>query len=294
MKKYLLLFISASLAFTSCYKEDSIHAELGEPRYTIEDSSDPLDHARYVTFQNTGIYVLYDYEEVDYKWNINSSTLSSNRLVLQEDRGVLTKSMTYLDRVLFDYYSDSFAKQYFPLKILLADTVANTSIPALDDRLCASGRSYLAIGQLHVDGMPSTADELNVAKGVVNGELWGSIFYGHDLIVIPDSFFAFSEEYYGADFNAMPEKDDPATLYKLGFWSYNEASVSSSDYPAPDRAADVNDFVERITSHTAAEMEELMAKYSLLQQKYTILVNAIKENYGIDLQAIGENKPAAL
>ena len=55
----------------------------------------------------------------------------------------------------------------------------------------------------------------------------------------------------------------------------------------PKRELDISDFVRMITTHSAAQMLELMEGYEILRIKYDILIKAVKDNCGVDLQAIG-------
>lgn len=60
---------------------------------------------------------------------------------------------------------------------------------------------------------------------------------------------------------------------------------------APRQATDIAQFVKEITSSTREEMLAKMEGYPILYNKYIVLTNFFKEKYGIDLQAIGENRP---
>jgi len=50
---------------------------------------------------------------------------------------------------------------------------------------------------------------------------------------------------------------------------------------------DISDFVKTIVTHSSAQMQELMDGYEILRIKYDILIKAVKDNCGVDLQAIG-------
>ena len=76
-----------------------------------------------------------------------------------------------------------------------------------------------------------------------------------------------------------------------GIGREGELWAIETDYMFPDMAGDVSDFVEMITSHTADEMKAEMEGYETLLVKYNILIEAVKDACGVDLQAIGDNKP---
>lgn len=282
MKKYIIALFAAATVATSCYHEDALHSDPGIEKYTITDSDDPLDHARYQILTNTGVYVLYDYDQTDYRWNVQN--LSGNELTMQTDRDVLTDAvLNYLDKVLFSCYDVNFQKTYFPIKILLASQIDNSGYvtESSKDLIASYGRSYLAIGRLRAENMSRDAATLTEAKGVINGLLWGNIMYQNGLIALPDSFFEPCEEYYGQRYT-----DD---IKALGMWRTDPSNITEN--MCPTAANDVRDFVEMITSHTREEMELLMDGYDILYTKYTLLINHVKTYYGIDLQAIGEAKP---
>ena len=117
MKTRWLIYILLGVFLSSCYKEENIEGEEDEPKYKVEDSEDPLDHFIYGFYHDYGVFILYDYEEVDYRWNM--STVLDVELIKQTDKVTLNEGLAYLDNVLFQYYTDDFKKHYFPFKILL-------------------------------------------------------------------------------------------------------------------------------------------------------------------------------
>lgn len=281
-----ILASAALLAMlTACYKEDAIHSEKGEIPYKIEDSSDPARHYIYEFNQKTGVYILTDYSDVDYKWNVSAE--SGNELVrIKPD--VLEDAMKYVRDVLTDVYPEEFAGKYFPLKVLLADTI-RVSNGGAEDAMVGSGRSYIAIGGLRKEAFPKDTAALNEARGEINGYLWGNIIYTNNLMTIPDGFFSPGEDYYGVSFEMAEYKDfkeDPNYPRKIGFWRYDPDGF----YPhiCPDRALDVSDYVRMIVTHTSAQMQELMDGFENLRIKYDLLIRAVKETCGVDLQAIGD------
>lgn len=288
MKSLILNKILVSLAamsmLTACYKEAAIHSDKGEVPYKIEDSSDPAKHYIYQYNQSTGVYILSDYSDVDYSWNI--SAVSENELV-RMDEDVLTDAVEYVKQVLTEVYPEEFAKKYFPIKVLLADSVSYYSNGNFcDDEITAYGRSYLAIGRLGKEDFPKSAEEIKEARGYVSGNLWGNIIYNNGLISIPDGFFSPTEDYYGQYVGDNDGAEDPDYQKTLGFWEYDPAAFY--DHTIPDQAGDVADYVRYIVTHSSAEMQALMAGYDTMKIKYNILVKAVKDECGIDLQAIGD------
>lgn len=276
----ILLFLAAASMLTACYKEAAIHSDKGEVPYKIEDSSDPARHYIYEYNKATGVYILSDYSDVDYSWNV--SAVSDNVLV-RMDEDALADAVDYLKQVLTEVYPEEFAKRYFPVKVLLADSVTNNSS---DDEITAYGRSYIAVGRLGVEDFPKSAGDIKDARGRISGNLWGNIIYGNGLISIPDGFFSPSEEYYGQYVGDDAGAEDSDYQKNFGFWEYDPAAVY--DHMLPDRAGDVADYVRYIVTHSSAEIQALMEGYDTMKIKYNILIKAVKDECGIDLQAIGD------
>lgn len=283
--KTILASVVLPAMLTACYKEDPIHSERGEIPYKIEDSDNPAIHYIYEYNQKTGVYILTDYSDVDFKWNVGS--VSNNDLVRIKD-GVLDDAIEYLKAVLTEVYPEEFAKKYFPLKILLADSVS-VSVGGTDDDLVGSGRNYIAIGKLRKGEITKDEVQLSEDRGLISGYLWGKIIYSNNLMTIPEGFFSPSEQYYGVSFEMDEYKEfreDPNYPRKIGFWRYHPKSKWYPHYN-PTREEDISDFVQMIVTHSAAQMQELMAGFENLRIKYDILIKTVKENSGVDLQAIG-------
>ena len=81
MKTRWLIYILLGVFLSSCYKEEIIEG----------DSEDPLDHFIYGVYHDYGVVILYDYEEVDYRWNM--STVLDVELIKQTDKVTLNEGL---------------------------------------------------------------------------------------------------------------------------------------------------------------------------------------------------------
>jgi len=80
-------------------------------------------------------------------------------------------------------------------------------------------------------------------------------------------------------------------MKKYGFWDRDRTADKGTNYcMAPNRTLDISQFIDMVTTHTTAEMEALIAPYDRLKDKYHLLVNQLKEVYGVDIQAIGNDQ----
>ena len=261
MKTRWLIYILLGVFLSSCYKEENIEGEEDEPKYKVEDSEDPLDHFIYGFYHDYGVFILYDYEEVDYRWNM--STVLDVELIKQTDKVTLNEGLAYLDNVLFQYYTDDFKKHYFPFKILLADSVQVLKNGVwYPDEPATAGLSFLGIGRIRNGIGEIPADSLFELRGKVQAAFWANFLYNNEMMDLPE-----------------------------GFWDRDRTADNGTNYcMAPNKTLDINQFIDMVTTHTTAEMEALIAPYDRLKDKYHLLVNQLKEVYGVDIQAIGNDQ----
>ncbi len=294
MKNQWILYILVGFMFSSCYKEEDIKGETPEPKYHLEDSDNPLDHYIYEFNKENGNYILYDYTEMDYKWNM--SILLDTRLVKQTNREILEKGIPYMREVLFDDYSTDFKRKYFPFKILMADSIyVEKNGIVYGDEAADGGLSFLAIGKIRSGIDTISNDSLLKRKGEVQATFWAYFLYNNEMLKLSNAYWNISNEYYGVNLKMLDNnsklKPDEVDVKKYGFWDRNRASDSGERYCiAPDKTLDIYQFIQMIVTHTAEEMEKLMAGYDKLKDKYYLLINQLKDVYGVDIQAIGNSK----
>lgn len=294
MKKTDLIYILLGFLLVSCYKDENIKGEESQPKYKVEDSDEPVDHFIYQFYQNYNAFILYDYERVDYVWNM--STILDVKLVKQENKATLNEGLKYMENILFKYYSDDFKKHYFPFKILMADSVqVAKSATWYKDEPASAGLSFLGIGKIRSGISEISSDSLLFLKGKVNAALWGNFLYNNEMIDFPEAYWKVSSEYYSTNLKLVDGnntlKPDQVNTKKYGFWDRDRTKDSGNIYcMAPDRTVDISQFIDMITTHTAVEMEALVAPYDRLKDKYHLLINQIKDEYGVDIQAIGNKK----
>lgn len=294
MKKTGLIYILMGFLLVSCYNDENIKGEESQPKYIVEDGDEPVDHFIYQFYQKYDAFILYNYESIDYIWNM--STLLDVKLVKQENKAILNEGVKYMDKVLFKYYTDDFKKRYFPFKILMADSVqvAQSAVWYKDETACA-GLSYMGIGKIRSGISEIAPDSLVFLRGKMHATLWGNFLYNNEMIDFPEAYWKISSEYYGTNLKQIDGnsslKPDQVDTRKYGFWDRDRTRDSGNSYcMAPNRTQDISQFINMITTHTAAEMEALIAPYDRLKDKYYLLINQIKDEYGVDIQAIGNEK----
>ena len=222
------------------------------------------------------------------------STVLDVELIKQTDKVTLNEGLAYLDNVLFQYYTDDFKKHYFPFKILLADSVQVLKNGVwYPDEPATAGLSFLGRIRNGIGEIP--ADSLFELRGKVQAAFWANFLYNNEMMDLPEAFWNISEDYYGGNLKLVDGnsglKPDEIDMKKYGFWDRDRTADNGTNYcMAPNKTLDINQFIDMVTTHTTAEMEALIAPYDRLKDKYHLLVNQLKEVYGVDIQAIGNDQ----
>lgn len=155
--------------------------------------------------------------------------------------------------------------------------------------------SFLGIGRIRNGIGEIPADSLFELRGKVQAAFWANFLYNNEMMDLPEAFWNISEDYYGGNLKLVDGnsglKPDEIDMKKYGFWDRDRTADNGTNYcMAPNKTLDINQFIDMVTTHTTAEMEALIAPYDRLKDKYHLLVNQLKEVYGVDIQAIGNDQ----
>lgn len=267
------LFILLLSIFIGCSKEADIKPDELKPAFTLPQGNHPYDQ-KILDFYNTyGCYILYKFTKQDFEWNIASAI---PYVADQGDENYIGQSLETLDKNLFRFYPTGFLKAALPYKIILSSRIREVDLflDTLDNPVnSVNTSSHFAFGRAGSSLETMTADELKIMKTDLHKAFWAQAV-GFDKIPFPPTFLT-------------------ATNYvNVLSWNKAQYGVFMSDFD--DAATPYNDFlgfIEVITSKTQQELEESLflpqndpkGKY---RQKYNIIVNYYKQNYGVDLQAI--------
>lgn len=118
--KTILYIIIIALAAVAC-SEDKLSFEKVDPKYDLSDSDDALQHLKYVFNQKYGVIIIDDVDSSDYLYT------GGERLDLIIGKCTKTKEekIKILQALEKTFYinNEGFAKEYAPLKLILADSV---------------------------------------------------------------------------------------------------------------------------------------------------------------------------
>lgn len=273
---YLLLIFSA----VACYNEDSIQAERGTPKYNLEDDpSDPVQHYIHEFYTKYRVIIITDPTIYDYMFNFSMK----NRLRIvapEQDKDLLYKGIQFMEKVFFDFYSPEFKEKFFPMSVIMADTIQNAGFGSEAMQNTANSTNFIAIGNIREGVEALSEEELIKIRSEVNGKFWSG--YLDKILgsfkVNPD-FYKVSKEYYGewlAFYDGLTLED--IDFYEMGLvgddpeWrEIDPDDPSNNVIVAPREELDLQQWMSFIFEKKSAEMKEICDKYPKMKEKYELL-----------------------
>lgn len=272
MRIYFL--IATLIIFAACHKEASITPDpTPPPMYKLPQGNSSYDDTIVAFHKKYGSYILYKFTQHDFNYNYSDKRTDT---AYMGDPAYISPALIFLQQQLFNGYSDAFLQKTMPLKILLASRIVDT-LGGLKD--AASTSSMMAFGWANSTLQKKTAAELRQMRAKIH-RTYMERAYRAGALAIPDDFMTTAPTSYGAvtDVNK----------YALGVVEI------VGQRPQLNIATDYLGYIEMITgnSYTALTspgqpLHPAVDVKGLVRKRYTIILNDFANNYGVDLQAIG-------
>lgn len=293
MKKNNFLYILfLSVLFTACDKEDHLKpSNVGRDWFTIEDSNDPVDHAIYQFYTETGIPVFYndtigEETRVDHWGNsythyeilqFGSSSLggtetpnpfSSYELCPKED---VVNGLEFLREEIVPVLPESIKITSFLL--LKSLTPWN---PAVVSNEAFKGLNTVLISRVSELKDMSDAERLNMKGAIFNAVLATPVSgYTEELAAFYQATRScYTENLYGCAgwyfYNRYGFSDPRA----VGFLK----DPNPSDYGSmPTEVQDVGMYIKAMFIYTPEEFEALYGAFSVVMTKYEIMKTVLRD-----------------
>ena len=278
---YFFWMLLSVLTYMSCTKENELEeVDLLPVDYVLPQGGSSADDRIVECHEKWGTYILYDYTDLDYRYAFVANSVPPTYEM--PDVEYVDEMMDLLELTWFDFYSTEFHKKYMPYVILLTSTM-ETGIYNLYSYMDKPTHFF-------IKGCSNALDTITLKgkrgfKNEVQVKLWES-WYNNGKIEVPDEFFKVSD--YSTASSEDPASDNYAR--KRGFLYYESKMYEWSAYISPYGGGfentDLLTYLHDMLRHSEEEWAENL-KYPLVKQKYDILRNYIIEEYGIDLQEIG-------
>ncbi len=303
----MILLTGLCYIVSSCnYDEAPLTASGIKSGYTVPQGDHDYDSEIVDFYSKYGSCLLYKFTDKDTYWTptgwkngilgLASQGGSPGYIVAPSDEKYVGKQVRLLKNLCFAFYTDEFLKKFLPVKVLLCSSVQSciwqgTSIIGTDkpayynyDNICFS------YGSSAVDNL-TLSDSINIAQSV--NRCFMESMLGRSLVV-PTSEFSNAVSYASTSSlttnkacwargifppnSASPLSDLKNFLYMMV--SYPESYLTR----VPKTTITDSNFTE-----TAWEgiLNPAKDTNGLLKKRYTIVRNYFINNYGMDLQLIG-------
>ena len=257
--------------------------------YVLPQGGDAKADQRILKLYETyGSYFLYEFSEKDFNWTQVSGALGGDIFRFDPiEPGKVANLLDLLQLAWFDFYDQEFLAKTMPIRIFLAETV-QLQVSEFDwgtwDYILSWKDIYARYldNQIAISNVDKNITEMSAEEKREYKSNLQSVFLEYLVtsatIVAPDEFIVISdylnnvsdtEEARNAGFVLNPTMD-----YE---WSVDGNMTESND---------LNAYLASLVFRTTEEWKEDL-QYPLVKQKYDILVNWLKTEYGIDIVKIG-------
>ena len=300
----IILFV-AVIMFESCRKDDnpSIPSEKTDTRYALPQGNAPFDQTILDFFNEYNTYILYKFSTVDFNYQFSynlaspptglTSAKTGPVVMRTADSIAITAGLEFMDQYWFSFYPDVFKKRYLPQKILLAGLVYNTrwSSPIYDTprvnpvTIPIEGADHITLPKIDTAFITLPLANKLLLKAQLNKMFLKQLMYPA-VSTMPNKINAPVEFFKVSDYNLSSLTT--TTKYRNGFFG-NGTSKSPTQYD------DLMTFLDTICAKSKAQLDAYALHPSndqlgMVKRKYDILINYFKNNYNVDIQAIGNKQ----
>lgn len=277
------------IASPACKKEKVQVSEKENTYYKIPQGNAPYDQQVVNWYNKYGTYVLYRYPKSEYEYAIIG--YYGLNMLGPADTAALPTVMNFIQKYWFDFYPDEFLKKYLPRKILLAGVMqyeAGNNAQPVTLSTPLAGFNFMMLPGLDTTFVKQMNKRQLDWKAGVNSLFFSTLFYGTTdeikaKLALPDEFFQVSkyEQIKVTTYN----------LYDNGYL----ATDPNDKTKIPSQKDDLKNYLYIMCSYSEKELETgffapKWDRKGLIRKKHQLLRKFIKDNWQIDLQAIGNKK----
>jgi len=305
--KLLIVIAAGLLLFQACKKEAALVAEARNYGYTVPQGNHTYDKTITDFYNNYGSYLLYKFTDKDTYWTPTgwknatidaTGTGSAGYLVSRIDTtstDYITPQLRVLNKLWFGFYSDKFLKQFLPVKIMLCSSV-DSIYPTY-----SFTPTYHAVKTDAVVAAWFNYDNLSVNYGNANVFTMvqkDSIAFAKKVnLIFMQSIFTRNLSSPTVDFAAVTTYSSTITTVAAAY-----AAGIITPYSGATSQLDWAQYVQAMVTCTETTLNKSQANTiqsftgilnaakdtnGKIRQRYNIVRNYFINNYGVDLQAIG-------
>ncbi|WP_018339668.1 hypothetical protein [Butyricimonas synergistica] len=297
MKLHLIYIFILAASLVACNDDNSLTpTETPEFGYSVPQGNHDYDDRIVDWNKRCNTFILYKFDLKELYWDVNrwnESTptpedssypypYSNGLLGAIADEVYVGEQLDLVETLFLDFYPDSTLYRLLPLKLLLCGELNWRTV---DGKVTFynvySGYDYLAFNWGNEDVLTMTNVQKNTFKNEVNYAFLTRLLNSGR--IVEDASF-----YEGMNYE---DKVTQTNMYERGFIKsgtkqeddveiYIQAIIQTPYEDLIAEPAD-KDYTNKGILHAKKDVN------GYIRKKYDILVNKFKENYGIDLQSIG-------
>lgn len=279
----------ALLAFWQCGREEDITAELVPYRRLQDyDVNSPDTVIRFVSryYDTYGRVFITDPDSTDYLYNFEVK----NPVFIakpEQSEAHLLYGISCMKEFFLDFYPEKFIREHFPFSLMISDSIVvlGGMSPKTVDMYVSRNFVALNVGRKNRDYTFEEKKHLSLSLHIA---FLVDILYrygGWDL----SAFFAPGEKLYATQTGDWDhqKKLKPEELYSAGFF-YDQAWTNAyTEFVS--KTQDLTDWLSFILGYKEDEyskipdnVEEWIARYPVMKQKYDALAEAIRKYVGVN------------
>ena len=290
MKKLLIPFYLWMICFLmGCFDDEKIYADIESPKRIYDTlSTNPV--FKYVSryYYKYNKFLITDLDTADYLFNFQYK----NKVYLvqpNQDQANLLKTLTFMEKMFLNGYSDEMKKEFFPNAILLADTIKNLATNSSNP---SDVYPDMYVTKYHIsflvreDIMNKNEQEKQKISRAWNYKFLTEFCTQYKNFIVPEEFYMYSTDKEFADNSRYPGNLTEEQLYELGYvygsynewWDWTDVAYSKAGY--------LEKYLNFLLTKSPDEIVEIIAKYPKVKKPHDVLDGALKE-LGIDYRIIG-------
>ncbi len=297
MKLHFIYLFILAVSLVACDDENALMpTATPEFGYSVPQGEHDYDDRIVSWNERCNTFILYKFDLKELYWDVNgwnesvptpessSSSYPYNNGLLgaNADETYVGEQLDLIETLFLDFYPDSTLRRCLPLKLLLCSELTwRTASGSTTVYNVYSGYDYLAFNWGNENVLTITGAQKNTFKYDVNNAFLSRLLNNGK--IVEDASF-----YEGMSYE---ERVTNANMYERGYIKsgtkqeddveiYMRAIIQTPYEVLIAEPAD-KDYTNKGILHAKKDVN------GYIRKKYDILVNKFKENYGIDLQAIG-------
>ena len=305
MKK-IILYILPLLLLVSCYKkEDALQPSEGKDGYVVPQGNNDYDQTIVNFYEKYGKYLLYEFTDKDTYWTPGgwknstqnaSGAWSNGYEAAKADPAYVASQLKLLDTIWFKYYSDAFLKEFLPVKIMLCRSVDSvfTRYVSFNPLTIEKGAKPVAawfnydnicVNHGNQAGTSLTPAEVKAAGAKLN-LIFGQSIGLRRMASATTRFAAVAN--YNATISTQAAAYGQGIIYTyynspnadLDWGFYMLAMMTTSEQTLNTSTPNTDASFKGILNTTKDSNGRIRQRYNIVREYY-------KENYNVDLQAVG-------